>query len=297
MSKRSGVRLLLVLAISLSAVPAFAGSAVVGSVAGSLNTSVGGQAVLPHTVIFSGDTLQVKDGAAVLALDNGNRVALGRDTVAAFMRNNDAVTIVLTEGNVSLFHPDGKNAVKVQAGNVTVEPVPGFKTLGDVAMANGTVLVTAKDGSLRVNDNGRTIEVAKGKTIALTPKAARAPQAGGSQKLGGGSTTADWVAVGAGGTAAILAGIALSRAGDAKNNALSATSAANAATSAAAAADSDAVLATSAATMANATANSVGCALNDLGVATGTTGDNTSNPSPYIPVSPNTCPPVTATPF
>ncbi|HEY6293431.1 MAG TPA: hypothetical protein VI455_17910, partial [Terriglobia bacterium] len=49
----------------LAAAPVYAGSAVIGSVAGSLNATVGGQALLPNTVIFSGDSLQVKDGAAV----------------------------------------------------------------------------------------------------------------------------------------------------------------------------------------------------------------------------------------
>jgi len=285
MSKRSGVRLLLVLAISLLSVPAFAGSAVVGSVAGSLNASVGGQAVLPHTVIFSGDTLQVKDGAAVLALDSGNRVALGRDTVAAFMRNNDAVTVVLTEGNVSLFHPDGKNAVKVQAGNVTVEPVSGFKTLGDVAMMNGTIVVTAKDGTLRVNENGRTVEVAKGKTIALTPKTARAPQAGGSQKLGGAPAWVDYaiLAVASAGLGFGIAG--WDKAKNADSNAISATSAAVAAGSEAAAATSTATLALSAATTAAANANSTGCALNDIAESIGVT------PSPYTPTGGQTCAP------
>ncbi|HEV2382932.1 MAG TPA: hypothetical protein VG206_24465, partial [Terriglobia bacterium] len=50
---------------ALAAAPLYAGSAVVGSVAGSLNATVGGQALVPSTVIFSGDSLQVKDGAAV----------------------------------------------------------------------------------------------------------------------------------------------------------------------------------------------------------------------------------------
>ncbi|HEV2178664.1 MAG TPA: hypothetical protein VGW33_15865, partial [Terriglobia bacterium] len=57
---------LLVLSLTVSA-SAFAGSAVIGSVAGSLNATVGGQALNPNTVIFSGDSLQVKEGAAVVA--------------------------------------------------------------------------------------------------------------------------------------------------------------------------------------------------------------------------------------
>ena len=62
---------MVVLAALLMAAPVYAGSAVIGSVAGSLNATVGGQALLPNTVIFSGDGLQVKVGAAVIALETG----------------------------------------------------------------------------------------------------------------------------------------------------------------------------------------------------------------------------------
>jgi len=282
MSSRLRISLMVLLVGMLASVPVFAGSAVVGSVAGSMNASVGGQALLPNTTVFSGDSLQVKEGAAVVALDNGNRVALGRDTVARFLRNDNAVTVVLTEGNVSLFHADSTTAVKVQVGNVTVVPVQGFKTLGDVAMADGTVVVTAKDGTLRVNDNGRTVEVTKGKTIALTPKSARAPQTGGSQKLGGPSGL-EWATLAAAGVAAGFGIASFVKAKDANSSASAAVLAASAAGSAAAAADSNAILATSAASAANSNTTLVGCSLNSVA--------NASNlPSPYTPPAGTTCP-------
>jgi hypothetical protein len=309
MSSRLRISLMLILLGMLASVPVFAGSAVVGSVAGSLNATVGGQALLPNTTVFSGDSLQVKEGAAVVALDNGNRVVLGKETAASFLRNNDAVTVVLTEGNVSLFHPDNQTAVKVQAGGVTVEPASGFKTLGEVAMSNGTVLVTAKDGTLRVNENGKTVEVAKGKTIALQPKTARAPQTGGSQKLGGAPAWVDYTILGLAGAATIFAIIAWSEAKGAKSygqqaasnslvaasNAASAISAAQASGAEAASAIQSAYAAITAAVVANAilqhaeTVN-VGCALNtfangELGYA-----------SPYTPLV-GSCPAGIATPF
>src|SRR3972149_182984 len=77
--------LLLVLAM-VTSVPALAGSAGIGSVAGSLNATIGGEALLPNTTIFSGDSLAVKDGAAVVALGSGSRMVFGRETVAAFLR-------------------------------------------------------------------------------------------------------------------------------------------------------------------------------------------------------------------
>ncbi|HUI42789.1 MAG TPA: hypothetical protein VL523_12555, partial [Terriglobia bacterium] len=82
----------------LTVAPVYAGSAVVGSVAGSLNATVGGQALVPNTVIFSGDSLQVRDGAAVVALENGNRMAFGRETEASFLREANAVEVVLGQG-------------------------------------------------------------------------------------------------------------------------------------------------------------------------------------------------------
>ena len=72
---------------AVATVPAMAGSAVIGSVAGSMNATVGGQSLLPNTTIFSGDSLQVRDGVAVIAVGNNSRVVFGRDTVAFCARS------------------------------------------------------------------------------------------------------------------------------------------------------------------------------------------------------------------
>jgi hypothetical protein len=98
-----------------------------------------------------------------------------------------------------------------------VVPVAGFKTLGEVAMVNGAVVVTAKEGKLRVEGNGPAVEVVKGKTITVDGKVARAPQGGAA---GAGSSVGTALQVGsiaAGATSSVLSGIAISRAGDAKD--------------------------------------------------------------------------------
>ena len=59
---------------------AYAGSAVVGSVAGSVNATMGGRELIPNATIFSGDSLQVKDSVAVIALGRGSRMVLGRES-------------------------------------------------------------------------------------------------------------------------------------------------------------------------------------------------------------------------
>jgi len=236
------VALLALLVGTVAAVPALAGSAVVGSVAGSTNASLGGQSLLPNTTIFSGDSLQVKDGVAVIAVGNSNRVVFGRDTAASFLRDPNAVTVVLTRGNVSMLHPNDGTSVRVKAGALSITPAAGFKTLGEVAMLNGSVVVTAKEGALQVDNNGSTKSVAKGQTIVFSPKTA---DKGGSGAVWGntGNTVLEVAAVGAAGAGAILAGVAMSRSGDAKNSAQAAVSAANAANSTAAAAQASAAAA------------------------------------------------------
>jgi len=269
--------LYLILLGLVAVAPVFAGSAVVGSVAGTMNATVGGQTLLPNTTLFSGDSLQVKDGVAVVALGNASRMVFGHDTVASFLRESDEVTVLLGQGSVSVFHDVSGAPVRMKVGDVSVVPVSGFKTLGEVAMLNGVVVVTAKDGALRVDEgNGKVVDVAKGKTITVTPQM-RAPQGGGSAGRCCGGSAGIWpiVAAGAAGAAAVLAGVAVSRAGNANTNATSADSQAEAAASAAAAA-------VSAADSAASVANTVGCALNVLANDEGLA-------SPYTPPSGYSC--------
>ena len=116
-----------VLAALLVAAPMYAGSAVVGSVAGSLNATLGGQALVPNTVIFSGDSLQVNDGAAVIALENGNRMAFGRETEASFLRESNEVEVVLGRGDVSMYQADQRTGLKVKAGDYEVSPAGNLR--------------------------------------------------------------------------------------------------------------------------------------------------------------------------
>jgi len=244
------VTMLSLLVGAIATVPALAGSAVIGSVAGSMNATVGGQTLLPNTTIFSGDSLQVRDGVAVIAVGNNSRVIFGRDTTASFLRdsNNEEVTVLLSQGGVSMLHPTDGTPVRVKVGDLSVTPSAGFKTLGEVAMLNGSLVVTAKEGALQVAGHGVNKNVAKGQTIVIAPKTAQG--GGGGAGWGGTSTVLEVMAVGAGVTAAILGGIAMSRAGNANTAADEAISAANAATSAANTANSTAAAAAAAASAA-----------------------------------------------
>jgi len=233
--KTSKLFFTLCIALALGVVPTFAASAVVGSVAGGTNATIGGQALLPNTTLFSGDSLQVRDGAAVVAIGKGSRMVFGRETSATFERGTDDVTVTLGQGNVSMYHPVNGMAMRVKIGDVSVLAEKGYKTLGEVAMVNGTVVVTAKDGMLRVQGPDRTTELTKGKTIEIKPKAAGTPapgQAAGAGTAASHMSTSEVLSIGAigAGGAATGAGIASTiKSGDAKDAADAATAAAQAA--------------------------------------------------------------------
>lgn len=230
---------MLVLLAAVVSVPMYAGSAVIGSVAGSKNATVGGQELAPNTTLFSGDSLQVKDGVAVVAMGQGSRMVFGRETAASFLRESDAVTVLLGQGNVSIFHPEAGVGMRVKVGAVTIEPAKGYETLGEVAMLNGTVVVTAKEGMLRVEGNGPAMEVAKGKTIQVNAQAAAAPQAPAAGSAISHITASQALAIGTAAGAGVGAGFSIaarSKADDAETEAAKATAAAEASAAAATAA-------------------------------------------------------------
>ena len=266
-------------------IPAMAGSAAIGSLAGSRNATLGGQAAIANTTVFSGDSLHVREGVAVVAMEAGSRLVFGRQTEASFLKEGDGVTVLLGGGDVSLYHPAAGQAMAVKAGEIRVEPAAGYKTLGEVAMLGDSVMVTTKEGMLKVERSGAEQEVAAGKTVSLPLSTARAPMpvAPPPALRGNSETYLEGGAIGAGGLAAILAAIAISRAGNAKNNAIAASGAASTAASNASNAANAANSAGSTANAANSNATSVGCALNTLANEQGFA-------SPYTPPSGSTCP-------
>lgn len=276
------VGFMLIAVMGIGLMPMLAGSAAVGTIAGSRDASLSGEALMPNTTVFSGDKLQVRDGVAVVALDAGNRMVFGRETEASFLRGAKDVTVLLSRGNVSMYHPGTSESVAVKAGDVTVSPAAGNKTLGEVAMLDGRLVVTAKQGNLQVERQGRTEQVMEGKTVTL-PMAAAAPAPAPAAPPEGNAhittaTTLGVLAVGAGSAAAVLAGLGMSRSSDAKDAANAATTAANNATTAANAA-------TAAANAAAAAANASGCAENIENA-----NENPGTPSPYTPPTGFSCP-------
>ena len=262
------VGLTVIALMGLGVLPMLAGSAAVGSIAGSRDATLSGEALVPNTTVFSGDQLQVREGVAVVALDAGNRMVFGRQTEASFERGAKDVTVLLSRGNVSMYHPGASLGVAVKAGDVTVRPAAGYKTLGEVARLDGRLVVTAKEGMLQVERQGRTEAVGKGKTVTL-PMTAAAPVPNPAAPPDGNAhittaTTLGVLGLGAGSAAAVLAGLGLSRSNDAKDAAKAATAAANSAAAA---------------------ANAAGCATNIENAR-----ENPGTSSPYTPPDGYSCP-------
>ncbi len=265
--------ILLVLGI-LTAVPAFAGSAVVGAAVAGRNASVGGESLIPGYTIFSGDNLKVGEGTAVVTVGKGSRMVFGHDTVASFERQSNEVTALLNQGNVSLFHPiDDTTAVRLKIGNLSIAPAPGFKTLGQIAMAGNILVVTTSEGLLRVEGTGQTLEIPQGKTVRFQARPRRAPQgttAGGAQHYGSDKDLIfDIIAAGGAIAAVVIAAFA-------HEDVHKAITAANQA-------DADAKAAKAAADAANAQAVNVGCTLNRLF-------PNAPPASMFVPQGNYTCP-------
>jgi len=159
-----------------------AGPLPVGSLVGSRNALLDGQAPLPHTTVLSGDRLQVNDGLAMVTLERGTRIILGRESEAAFLREAGAVKVSLARGSLSLYHPQSGGEFHVEAGEVIVTPARGSKTLAEIAMAGGALAIAAKAGTLRVEVPGSTKEVRQGRTLTVSLAAARAAAPGSSVK-------------------------------------------------------------------------------------------------------------------
>jgi phosphohistidine swiveling domain-containing protein len=163
MIARRTFRVLLAITLVAGATaPGKAATGVIGSVAGSINASIDGQALLPSTTIFSGDKLQVHDGVAVIGIGTNNRMIFGRDTAASFLRDTTQVTVSLSQGNLTILHLVAGTPLRIKAEKVVISPVSSLRTLGDIAVLSGSVVITAKEGTLQVEDHGVTKECCEG---------------------------------------------------------------------------------------------------------------------------------------
>lgn len=186
-----------------------AGSAAIGLIARSVGTTLEGQELRFQTALFSGDALQVSDsGLAILRLSNGSGIVLSPRTVASFEKQAGVVTVKLDHGGVSLSQPRQSHPLRVEAADVSIEPVRGYPTLGEVAMRDGMLTVKAQEGRLRVNGRDVALEASKNQPVILdTRRAAASKPAAGApgHAVAAGSAAAKTAALAAVGTGASIA--------------------------------------------------------------------------------------------
>jgi hypothetical protein len=148
-------------------------------------------------------------------------MVFGRDTIASFLREPNEVTVLLRQGNISLFHPDDSVAVRVKAGDVSVTPEAGFKSLGEIAMLDGYLVIASNEGALLVDNGDQTLRVVKGKLLTITSRLAQAPQAAGTKPsksrwhINWAGNRIKEVTVGVSAVSAIISGVAIRNASDA----------------------------------------------------------------------------------
>jgi|GEM_PF-5568170 len=194
-------------AISSLCSTAMAASAVVGVAVAVSNSSIDGAALESGRTIVSGDDLRVQEGTALVVIGSGSHMLFGPDTSASFERISDEVTAVVSRGNVTLYQPRSEAVrLRVKVDDLLLQPAAGDETLGDVAVSDGGLYVTTKQGTLRLEEGGSTMDLPKGKWIRLVHRPNRSAQFGGGSS---GRSTLEWVAAGGASVAAVLAGLAL----------------------------------------------------------------------------------------
>ena len=86
MSLRRATRLAVTLLLSsaISGIPSTESSIIVGSAITSVNASIAQRELKPGGTILNGDSLRVDDGTALVGLEDGSRITLGKDTIVLF---------------------------------------------------------------------------------------------------------------------------------------------------------------------------------------------------------------------
>ena len=179
MGIRRATRLIMVvlLSCSITRLPLTAGSMIVGSAIEGSNARLAQQELRPGATILNGDSLRVEDGTALVSLEDGSRITLGGNTIVSFQTGSHGVTTVVDHGTLDFVHP-GKvdSGMRLQMADVYVVPGSGFETLGEIAQRGETLVVMTRQGSLRVEGGGKSVEVPEGMMITLHSQPARAPQ-------------------------------------------------------------------------------------------------------------------------
>src|SRR5947207_3829414 len=165
---------------------ALAGLNPVGFLVGSVATTIDGHDAVSGAALFDEDNFRVgNNGLAVAKLSGGREFVLGRDSVASISQGAGSVILNLNAGRVSIQAEEGKS-LRVKAGELLIEPVPGGMATGYVALINGQLSVMVKEGHFRLSGPGLSLLATKGKPISLgTRELAQKPSGAGTAVAAG----------------------------------------------------------------------------------------------------------------
>lgn len=142
----------------------------VGTIASGNGVTVSGNVAVPGHSLFSGDTLSVhQNGAALLLIDGGSRVALGSDSEARIVRQGSAFALEVTQGRAG-FTSSSKSLVEGRVADATFAPKdPSQPAVGYIGFQDSShpvfyadkgvwLLTTARNGRSVVLNPGTKLE-------------------------------------------------------------------------------------------------------------------------------------------
>ena len=156
--------------MGIAAQNVFAAS-VIGVVTQSSQASIGGSPALRGQTVFSGDSMRVGDGGAVIILGGTARVIVRRDTEVSFQREQDGGTVaLLARGDLSFSNYGDNPEIRVRTGNITIRPASHLRTQGIVTRRDGALEIAATFGSVRVEGVGQPMDLSEGKAVQFVPE-------------------------------------------------------------------------------------------------------------------------------
>ena len=196
--------------IVILAVPTWSTPTVVGTTAASQSATVRGNALLPGSTIFSGDTIQVGAGGTVsIAVTGGAQVRVGPGSQVRLSREKEKTRLEIGRGSAS-FLVTSDAPFEARLADATIRSTGSGPTVGVVLVADMTkALIAAEKGELVVHTahDARSVTLKEGEGVEVS----LAPDPQGGSGTGATTLSGKWVAIMAAVSISIVAAIAIWR--------------------------------------------------------------------------------------
>ncbi len=163
---RTKQALAVALSLLLVALPLWSSPDLLGTVANSQATSVGGANAVPGSSIFDGDTVVVGGtGAAWLSLLGGGQAQLGRESRVRLTRADKAIALEVLGGELS-FRSAPNAPVIGQVADGTFRPASDGPAVGLITMLEGNrALFLARQGVWTLTTDRESVTLHQGESI------------------------------------------------------------------------------------------------------------------------------------